>query len=136
MPVIAIDPIILTDVKLTLGTNDYEAHVSKVEFAPTASVVVWKGLTPTSTHSFPTRATWVCNLDFAQDWETVNSLSQYLFENEGDQVVATFEPVDGGAGFTANLLLTPGSIGGTVDQVPTSTVSLGVNGKPVLVPAA
>jgi hypothetical protein len=135
MPEITIDPIILNNVKLTLGTDDYEAHVSKVEFVPTSAIVNWKGLTPTSVHSFPTRATWVCNLDLAQDWETADSLSQYLFENEGVEVAAVFEPVDGGAGFTATLIIVPGSIGGGVDAVPVSSVSLGVKGKPVLVPA-
>jgi len=132
MPTIGIDPIILNDVKLTLGLNDYEAHVSKVEFVPTSSIVNWKGLTPASVHSFPTRATWVCNLDLAVDIETVDSLSLYLLANEGQEVVGTFEPVAGGASVTATLLIVPGGFGGTVDTVPTTSVSLGVKGKPVI----
>lgn len=133
MAVIGLDPILLNDVKLTLGTNDYEGHVSRVEFVPSASIVNWKGLTATAVHSFPTRATWVCNVDYAQDWETANSLALYLLANEGAEVDAVFEPVDGGQGFEATLIIVPGSIGGSVDQVATSSVSLGVKGKPALV---
>jgi hypothetical protein len=133
---IALDPIVMSNVLLTLGTDSYQKHVSSVEFVPTAGLVTWKGLDPDAVHSFATKATWQCNLGYAQDWETADSLSQYLFENEGDEVAAVFEPVNGGAGFTATLIIVPGSIGGAVDTVAVATVSLGVKGRPVLVPAA
>lgn len=113
------------------GTGDFEKHVSQVEFVPTAGNVPFKGLTPTASYTFATNATWVCNLAFAQDWETTDSLSQYLFDNEGELVEVDFEPVLGGATVTATLTLAPGSIGGTVDGVAVSSVSLGVQGKPV-----
>ena len=135
MAQIAVDPILLKDVLLSLGTDSYEKHVSAVEFVPTAQIVNWKGLNPTSKFSFPTDATWVCNLTYAQDWETLNSLSRYLLENAGEEVAATFEPVNGGAGFTATLIIVPGAIGGPVDSVAVATVSLGVKGTPVYVPA-
>lgn len=136
MAQIAVDPILLKDVLLSLGTDSYEKHVSQVEFVPTAQIVNWKGLNPASVFAFPTAATWVCNLTFAQDWETTNSLSRYLLENAGEEVAATFEPVNGGAGFTATLIIVPGSIGGQVDSVAVATVSLGVKGAPVYVPSA
>lgn len=133
---IAVKPIILKDVLFTVESDGYQAHVSQVEFVPSSSTVTWKGLTPTSVFTFGTNATWTCNLGFAQDWETPNSLSQYLFANEGEELDVVFEPVNGGAGFTATLIAAPGSIGGSVDSVAVSTVTLGVKGKPVLVPAA
>lgn len=136
MPQIAAKPFIMRDCLLTVAADSYENHVSAVEFVPSASIVNWKGLTPTAVHSFSTNATWVCNLSFAQDWATVDSLSRYLFENEGDEIVVVFEPVAGGPSVTATIFVTPGSIGGAVDSVAVSTVSLGVKGKPVLEPAA
>lgn len=132
---VALAPILLTDVLLTLGTNDYEGSVSSVEFVPSSNIVTWKGMTPSASYSFPTTATWQCNLSYAQDWETTNSLSRYLFDHEGETVTATFEPKNGGAGFTATLIIVPGSIGGAVDAVAVAQVSLGVQGKPTYVGA-
>jgi hypothetical protein len=135
MATIAVAPITLTNALLTLGLDGYQKHVSAVELVPTATSTTWKGLEPTAVFTNTGRATWVCNLAFAQDWETPDSLSQYLLEHEGEIVAAVFEPEAGGAGFTANLVITPGSIGGAVDTTAVATVSLGVQGRPVLVPA-
>lgn len=127
---ITVAPFMLKDVDLKIGSDNYEAHVSQVEFVPSSSTVTWKGLTPTSVHSYGTTATWTCNLTFAQDWTTANSLSRYLHTNEGTEISVEFAPVTGGAKFTATLIVTPGSIGGQVDGVATATVTLGVKGKP------
>lgn len=135
MAAIAVAPFVMKDCTLTVGTDTYEAHVSQVEFQPSSSAVTWKGLTPTSTHTDVTTATWTCTLSYAQDWATANSLSLYLHANEGSSVVAEFVPVAGTAPkpkITATLLITPGAIGGTVDQHAVATVTLGVDGKPAI----
>lgn len=135
MTAIAVAPIVLKDVTLKIGNDNYEAHVSQVEFVPTASVVNWKGLSPSAVFAFPTSATWVCNLSYAQDWVTPNSLSRYLYDHEGEVIEGcTFEPQAGGPGWQADLLITPGAIGGTVDSVAVGTVSLGVQGRPTPIP--
>ena len=131
----AVVPIVLKDVTLKVGADNYEAHVSSVEFVPTSGTVPWKGLTPSSVFNFATKATWQCNLAFAQDWETPNSLSAYLFDNEGEIVVADFYPEAGGTGFRATLNIVPGSIGGAVDSVAVATVTLGVQGRPARIVA-
>lgn len=138
MAVIAVTPIIMNDVVLTIGTDNYEAHVSKVVFTPSAEVVKWKSLTPTGTHSFPTTADWVVDMDYAQDWATVNSLSRYLMDNEGTSKTMVFKPkkpTTTGPTWTATVYITPGAIGGEVDGVATASVQLGVSGKPVLTTA-
>lgn len=136
MATIAVQPIVLTDVLLTLGADNYQAHVSSVEFVPTAATATWKGLTPGGSHTATGLASWVCNISFAQDHETDDSLSNFLFDNEGDTVSALFEPKSGATGFSADIVITPGSIGGSVDAFAVATVSLGVQGKPVRIPAA
>jgi len=136
MATIAVKPIFLRDVVLTIAANDYQAHVSTVEFAPSGNIVTWQGLTPESVFSFAVPATWTCNLSYAQDWETPDSLSRYLFEHEGETVVARFEPTAGGPAFTADIILVPGTIGGAVSAVGTASVTLGVEGRPELLPAA
>ncbi|WP_449279626.1 hypothetical protein [Leucobacter sp. GX0328] len=134
MPAIAVSPFQLTDCLFTVEADNYEAHVSKVEFAPTSASSTFKGLTPNASFTFTGAPTWVCNLTFAQDWNTPASLSRYLFEHTGEEVDVTFEPKKGGPAITATIVAQPGSIGGDVDAIATSTVALGVVGKPVLEP--
>lgn len=137
--VIEVQPVVLTDVIFKLGAagseNEYQKHVSQVEFVPTASTVVWKGLSPSAVFTFPTKATWVVNVSYAQDWDTTDSLSRYLFDHEGETIPAIFEPVNGvGTSWAAEVVVVPGSIGGTIDTVGVGTVALGVNGRPVPTP--
>lgn len=134
MAQIAVAPLVLKDVTLTLGTDTYEKHVDSVAFTPSASTLTWTGLDGT-THSDVGQATWVSDLSYAQDWDTANSLSQYLLANEGDTVAATLKPRSGsGPSFTSTLTITPGAIGGGVGAYATAKVSLPCT-KPVLVPA-
>lgn len=130
-------PLYMKDVVLSLGSNSYEKVVNSVAFTPSGGIATFKGLTPDAVYSFPQSPTWTCDITYAQDWDTTGSLSRYLFDNEGSTVAATFRPRTGaGPSFTANLFITSGAIGGAVDSVATATVSLGVQGKPTLVPAA
>lgn len=134
MAQIALDPLVLKDTILTIGTDTYEKHVESVTFEPTASTMSFVGLGG-NTHTDTGIATWVCTLGYAQDWETANSLSQYLLANEGDAVAAVFKPRTGtGPTFTATLSITPGPVGGMVNAYSKGQVSLGST-KPVLVPA-
>jgi hypothetical protein len=132
MAQIAVAPFLMRDCLFTIASDSYEKHVSAVEFVPSASVVNFKGLTPDAVFSFASSATWMCNLSFAQDWATTASLSRYLFEHEGDEIDVVFEPVADGPSVSATLIVTPGSVGGAIDSVAVSTVSLGVKGKPAL----
>ena len=126
-----VNPFIMRDCLFQVEADNYEAHVSKVEFVPTSNIVRFKGLTPSSNHAFGTTAEWASNLDYAQDWNTADSLSEYLHEHEGDSIDVTFQPVNGGRPITATLIVAPGTIGGAVDTVAVASVSLGST-KPVL----
>ena len=136
MPAIAVQPIILNDCVLTVGSDTYEAHVSQVQFDPSSNVVRWKGMTPASVHAFGTTAEWTCTLAYAQDWSTPNSLSAYLLANEGKTITVKFTPKKAATGtaptVTASLIIAPGSIGGQVDAVATASVTLGVSGRPTV----
>ena len=136
MSTIEVQPLVLKDVILGIGTDDYRKHVQQVTFTPQASTVTWTGL-GSNTHTDVSTATWTAVLAYAQDWETADSLSQYLLEHEGETVTMTFGPRSGsGPTFTADVIITPGAIGGQVNTYGTATVTLGVDGKPTLVPAA
>ncbi|MDP4333231.1 hypothetical protein Q7F20_07590 [Curtobacterium sp. A7_M15] len=136
MAQIGVQPFTLTDVKLKVDADNYEKHVSQVEFQPQGGVTTWKGLTPDAAFSFAQTPTWQLVLAVAQDWTTPDSLSRYLFDNQGKTVSATFTPVNGGPDIAADIIITAPNIGGAVDAVAASTVTLGVIGKPTIAAAA
>lgn len=127
-----VEPFVLKDVDLVIDAHNFAAHVSTVEWVPSASTVTWKGLKPDSTFSDVGTATYSCNLGYAQDWSDPNSLSAFLMDHEGEKLDAIFVPQSGSGmpAFTATLTITPGRIGGTVDAFTDASVTLGST-KPV-----
>jgi acetyltransferase-like isoleucine patch superfamily enzyme len=126
----AFQPYIMGAAILTLGGSAYEGQISGAVFTPSASVTTWTAIN-SDTHSFTSPATWVLDLNFAQDVNDDGALSRYLHENEGLIVPAVLTPIGEGATVTANVTLTPGAIGGESTAVSVSTVQLGST-KPVL----
>lgn len=137
MPAIPVQPFVLKDTVLSIEGDTYEASVSEVTFTPSASTSNWNGLTPTSSFSDMSNATWVCTLAYAQDWSNPDSLSFKLHEEEGASWEVLFTPRKGSGqpAVKATVTVTPGAIGGAVNGWATASVSLGVSGKPELVPA-
>lgn len=132
---IAVAPIVMKKATLLIPTDNYAAHVSSVLITPTAPSFSWTGL-DNNTYNAVGAATWACTVEYAQDWETADSLSQKLYDSEGQIITVTFEPVAGGAGWTVPLIVVPGAIGGPVNSVATASVTLPCTAKPTLVPAA
>lgn len=133
MAAINVKPRVFKNYLLTIETDNYEKHVSAVTITPSASVQTWKGAAPGAMFTDTTSATYTCQIDYAQDWETPDSLSLYLMNNEGEEVTMSFSPTGEVAGpeFTLDVIITPGQIGGAIDSFGTASVTLGVQGKPV-----
>jgi hypothetical protein len=138
MTTIAVAPIVLKDIQLLIPTDEYAAHVSSVVLTPNTTTQTWKGLTPTATFTSAGTPEWTCQLEYAQDWVTVNSLSNYLFAHQGETVVAKFQPKKGTGlpEWTVSLVIAAGPVGGSVDQYMTGSVTLGVSGQPTKANAA
>jgi hypothetical protein len=132
MATITPTPFVMKNAILTLGADDHQAAVNSAALNPSSSIQTFKGLTPTAVYSEGTHATWTLDLTYAQDWTDPNSLGAYLYDNEGETVAFVLEPVADGAGFSGFVIITPGAAGGSVDGIATSTVTLGVVGKPAL----
>lgn len=132
MATIAASPFVLRDVDLKIGADNYEAHVSTVRFDPSFSQITWQSLTPTGGFAAQSSTTWTLTITGAQDWETVNSLSEYLRANDGQSKVVVFAPRKGtgNKNYTATVTIAPPAIGGDVNTVPTFTVTMGVSGTP------
>jgi len=129
------NPLIMRDSTFVVAADEFAAALSSAAFTPAASVISFKGLRPSATYSAATTATWTCDLTFVQDL-TAGSLTNYLFANEGAEIAVTFVPAVGGPSISATIIVTPGAIGGAIDTYGQATVSLGVKGKPTIIPSA
>lgn len=141
MAQVAIKPIILNDITLLIGADNYEAAVSRVVLTPTVPQAKWKGMTPAAIFNLAGTPEWVCEVTWAQDHETANSLSQYSIANAGQVKAVEFKPKKPVSPATAptfkcDVLILPGAIGGDLDTVPTASASWPVNGQPVRTVAA
>lgn len=132
MAILEVKPLVLKDVTATIGTDDFKKHLDQVTLTPSSSTQSWTGL-GSNTHTDVATATWTLSLNYVQDWESTESLSRYLHENEGETVAFAFTPKAGGPSFTTDVVITPGAIGGTVNAFATTSVTLGCS-KPVIVP--
>lgn len=112
---------------------DFAKALESVVFTPSSSMVSWQGLHPDATATESGPETWTATLGYAQDWETPDSLSRFLFDHAGETVPVTFRPKRSGAGteWAAQLVLVAGDIGGTAGQFATASVTCGVTGRPV-----
>lgn len=131
MTAITVAPIIINNCLLKLGTNNYEAHVAKATLTPNHTIVRRKGLTPTARFAVAADPEWTLELDTTQDYETVNSLSNYLLANQGTVVTGQLSPVAGGTAWDISVMALASAIGGDGDSVAASDVSLPVIGQPV-----
>ena len=133
MAAIAVNPLVLKDVTLKIAADNYEKHVSGVQWVPSASQISWQPLVADEAFTDVATATWAITLNYVQDWETSDSLSEYLFEHEGETVSMVFTPIigTGKKTFTANVTISPGAIGGEVNAYATTSVTLGSD-KPVI----
>jgi hypothetical protein len=117
---------------LKVGANNFEASVSKAVFSPNVTVSKFKGINGSTTRA-ATLPEWTLALEYPQDFATATSLSNLLLNGTGTTVVADLYPVVGGPGYRASVILVPGDIGGTVDNVSSGSVTLEVVGQPTLI---
>lgn len=134
MAVIEVQPFIIHNAVIQFDEDDFAKAVSTATLTPSGSVVTFEGQKPDAVYTFPTTVTWTLELTYAQDWSAEDSLSRFLFLNQGAVLPATLNPNDAAAGSTSwaiNVAIVPGSVGGDVNTVATATVQLGVSGQPV-----
>lgn len=145
MAVIEVKPLVFKDIELIIGAKDaddvaaadpdFRKHVDNVTCTPSSSTITWTGL-GLNTFTDVQTATWAMTLGGAQDWDSENSLARFLYEHEGETRPYELRPRAGtGPSFTGQLIVTPGAIGGAVNAVAPFSVTLGLTGKPELLPA-
>lgn len=122
------------NLQFTLGTDTYEMHVSSIDWTPASSAVQWQGGTPDASFTDSSAPTWTANVTGAQDWETPDSLANFLLEHAGEQIPAKYKPdAAGDFEISATITIVPPKIGGAVGAFPEFTVAMGST-KPVVTP--
>jgi len=133
--IIGLAPISLKDAVLTVDGDDFTASVSEVSFVPEVDYE-WLPLgfggrqTPV-----PSGTRWVVMVSYAQDFDTADGFTRYLYANAGSMQSLTFTPKDGSsAAVSGSALIVPGKLGGSAtDATLTAQVVLPLDGEPVLV---
>lgn len=129
-----LQPIVLRDALFTVADDDFSAAVMGVAFVPQVDWE-WAGGTDTTT-AFPMYGVtkWTVTIGYAQDLRP-GSLTRYLFEQAAATRTIVFTPQPGlsGPAISAEAMIVPGPIGGTVqDGVLTATVTLPLFDEPVV----
>lgn len=117
--------------------TDYSCQVTRAEITSTANTtettVPATFCAPESRLSVPVASTFVLNLDVLQDWTVAAGLSAWLFKNDATtQAFALY--LDGNTNPVAQglVVVTAGGFGGTPGQPLVATVTLNIQGYPVI----
>lgn len=136
-------PIYLRDVDLILGdtaaANNFKCQLRSVLLEPDANITRIKTLcTAYGQYASVDDPEWTLTLGYLYGAATADAgqadLTDYLFDNYGEQVPFTFRPASGGRGYTGTVTLVPGAIGGEHGNFSEQSVSLPVEGQPTRVP--
>lgn len=131
MAKIAAKPV-LFKAPVSIGDDEYTAHLNQCEAVPsqpTSSFTDLDGLTT----PFGGLSTWVLNMAGAQDYETVNGLSGFLLDHEGEEITVTFPWA--GNDWTVTAIAAAVNVGGTINTPALFSGSLQCS-KPVRTPSA
>jgi hypothetical protein len=117
------------DLTNTGAGDDYTAAVSQAQFDPSFSSNTWTGIGGDAL-TFTSPASWALVLAIAQDLAPTGLL-RFLLDHAGEQATVTLTPLAAEDPITAQVILAPGSIGGTADgSAAVATITMGVQGKP------
>lgn len=114
---------------VSFGDDEYTAHLNQAEFVPTAPTSSWTDLDGKVTQ-FGGESGWQFTVAGAQDWETVNSLSKFLLEHDGEPVDVSID-LPGGQTAMATVTAAAVNIGGTINS-PMAFSKTMPSSKPVL----
>lgn len=134
----AYTPLYMKDVDLILGDEatgtNFKCQLRSVTLTPDVNVERIKTLCPTGQYSNVDDPEWSLELGYlygVDDTTPAEALANYLLVNAGDKVEFFFAPIAGGAGYSGNVTLVPGPLGGEQGSFSEQSVSLPVDGQPL-----
>lgn len=140
----AFKPIMMKDVDLILGDPatgpNYAIQLRSVTLTPNSSVQKMKTLDPAGRFSDVDDPEWDLALGYAYGFDdaavpVATILADFLLANHGTKTDFLFRPRNGGTGYSGEVTLLSGPIGGAQGAWSEGTVTLPVEGQPTIVPA-
>jgi len=138
----ALAPIMMDDVDLIIGDiatgPNFKCQLTAVTLKPDAQVQTLRTLCPAGVFNKMSTPTWTLELGYANfvdvgTPDTVPVLAEFLFDNAGDVLPFTFRPITGGDGWSGDVLIIPGAVGGSKDGYAEQSVTLSLDGQPAKV---
>lgn len=125
----------LTSISCVINETEFAEAVASARFTVAQQVNTWKGGSPDAVFTSMTKPVYSCVMKVGQDYEDAASLTSYLAAHAGEEVEASFR-YNSGRVVQATLILAAPEIGGDIDAVMDTTITHGVVGVPVVLPAA
>lgn len=130
---------------VTGGTfAQYGCQVKRAALVPEpGEEVTYRTLCSTGSWSDVGPTTWTLELEGAQGWDATDGLARFLFDHDGELLLAELDqygeahtPTAAEPGMSATVRAVPTAYGGNVDEYTEFEVELPVQGEPTLVTAA
>jgi hypothetical protein len=121
------NPRLIKNLHLDIDGDTYQALVTDVHATSPAPVEIIGGTDDAVFADVPAGGRKL-NISGIQDWETENSLCNYLLENEGEIADVVFSPRAGGAYFACQVVLYAPTIGGQRNTHGTFQLALPIVG--------
>lgn len=137
----AFKPIFMKDVDLILGDEatpkNFKCQLRSVELTPDTNIERTRTMCPDGQFAEVDDPEWTLSLGYLNGDEdgTQGALADYLLTNKGTKVDFLFRPRSGGKGYSGEVTLLAGSIGGSQGSFSEGSVDLPVDGQPVAVAA-
>lgn len=136
----AFEPIVLKNADLLLGAEatgtDFGIQLTSITLTADVATERIKTVKKEGRFSSVDDPEWSLDLGYLYGHDTdgvTQALADYLLANNGTQVPFTFRPISGGSPvYSGTCTLVAGSIGGDQGAFSTQSVSLPVEGQPVL----
>ena len=113
---------------LHVDADDYTMSVDQVRFIPTPEVLDTTVFDTIGREAVLGRCGWSVQVGFVQDLTDPASFALYLVQHAGQQRTVTFEVP--GRVIAATVLILPAQLGGQVNTIPASVVTMPVYGAP------
>lgn len=136
----AFKPIMMKDVDLILGDEstgpNFKCQAKSVTLKPSASVQKLKTLCPAGRYSDVDDPEWDLEIGYAYGYDdgqaTITQvLADFLLANHGTKMDFTFNPRSGQPGYSGEVTIVAGPVGGSQGSWMEGSVTLPVEGQPV-----
>ena len=115
-------------------TDPFECQITEFVVNASANIGSIPGTYCQGPSQYGQKSTYAVAMTFLQDWGETPSLSQLLWDNDGDELFFIFTPDVSGVDCTGSFYAIGGSFGGAGDQAWTTTANMPCPAQPVVAP--